>query len=168
MHRTAHSPAAHRGFDASFGPDRQQTASRFSGSVLHQRRAHQIIPGGAHTYAKGDDQYPEGLAPVIDHGHGCRAWDVDGNEYIEFGAGVRSVTLGHAYPRVCRAAQRAMWEGTNFARPHRLELEAAETFLACVPAAQMVKFAKKRQRRDDGGRQAGAGHHRSITRGRLS
>ena len=111
-------------------------------SIAHQKRAHAVIPGAAHTYAKGDDQYAEGLAPVIARGRGCRVWDLDGNEYLEFGAGVRSVTLGHGYPRVCEAAQRAMWDGVNFARPHRLELEAAEAFLRCVPGAEMVKFAK--------------------------
>ena len=110
--------------------------------VEHQRRAHALIPGAAHTYAKGDDQYAADLAPVIDRGHGCRVWDLDGNEFIEFGAGVRSVTLGHGYDRVCRAAQEALWKGVNFARPHRIELEAAEAFLACVPHAEMVKFAK--------------------------
>ena len=35
-------------------------------------RLHAAVPGGAHTYAKGEDQYPENLAPVISHGRG--AW----------------------------------------------------------------------------------------------
>ncbi|MDX1449870.1 MAG: glutamate-1-semialdehyde 2,1-aminomutase, partial [Acidimicrobiia bacterium] len=35
-------------------------------------RLHRAIPGGAHTYARGDDQWPENLAPVIDRGAGCR------------------------------------------------------------------------------------------------
>jgi glutamate-1-semialdehyde 2,1-aminomutase len=34
-------------------------------------RLHALVPGGAHTYAKGDDQYPENLAPVISHGRGA-------------------------------------------------------------------------------------------------
>ena len=64
-----------------------------------------MIPGGAHTYAKGDDQYPE-LAPgFIARGRGCHAWDVDGNEFIEYNMGLRSVTLGHAYPEVIKAAE---------------------------------------------------------------
>ena len=115
---------------------------RLDRSNDHQRRAHAVIPGAAHTYAKGDDQYPAGLAPVIARGAGCRVWDLDGNEYLEFGSGVRSVTLGHAHPRVCRAAQDALWNGVNFARPAAIELETAEAFLRCVPAAEMVKFAK--------------------------
>ncbi len=107
-----------------------------------RRRLHALIPGGAHTYAKGDDQYPEDLAPVIDHGLGCRAWDVDGNAYIEYGMGNRAVTLGHAHPAVLAAAEAAMRRGVNFVRPTVLEAEAAEALLALLPNADMVKFAK--------------------------
>ncbi len=73
-------------------------------------RLHAAIPGGAHTYAKGDDQYPQDLAPVISHGRGAHVWDVDGNEYIEYGSGLRSVSLGHAHPRVLEAVRRS-WTG---------------------------------------------------------
>ncbi|MER5396305.1 glutamate-1-semialdehyde 2,1-aminomutase [Streptomyces sp. NPDC002599] len=105
-------------------------------------RLHAMIPGGAHTYAKGDDQYPDNLAPVISHGSGAHVWDVDGNRYIEYGSGLRSVSLGHAHPRVTEAARRELDRGSNFVRPSILEVEAAERFLATVPTAEMVKFAK--------------------------
>ncbi|HEX6445336.1 MAG TPA: glutamate-1-semialdehyde 2,1-aminomutase [Streptosporangiales bacterium] len=105
-------------------------------------RLHATIPGGAHTYAKGDDQYPEHLAPVISHGRGAHVWDVDGNEYIEYGSGLRAVSLGHAHPRVTEAVRRQLERGANFVRPAAVELEAAERFLATVPTAEMVKFAK--------------------------
>jgi glutamate-1-semialdehyde 2,1-aminomutase len=105
-------------------------------------RLHELIPGGAHTYAKGDDQYPEGLAPVISHGRGARVWDVDGNSYLEYGSGLRSVSLGHAHPRVSEAARREIDRGANFVRPSVVELAAAERFLATVSTAEMVKFAK--------------------------
>lgn len=101
-----------------------------------------MIPGGAHTYAKGDDQYPE-LAPgFIVRGKGCRVWDVDGNEFIEYGMGLRSVTLGHAYEPVLQAAWRQMQLGSNFNRPAAIELECAEKLLSLMPNAEMVKFAK--------------------------
>lgn len=65
----------------------------FHRSKQLQKVNHTVIPGGAHTYAKGDDQYPE-LAPgFIVRGKGCRVWDVDGNQFIEYGRGLRSVTL---------------------------------------------------------------------------
>ncbi|MFD3437092.1 glutamate-1-semialdehyde 2,1-aminomutase [Streptomyces sp. NPDC058685] len=105
-------------------------------------RLHAVIPGGAHTYAKGDDQYPEDLAPVISHGRGAHVWDVDGNRYIEYGSGLRSVSLGHAHPRVVEAVRREIDRGSNFVRPSIVEAEAAERFLATVPTAEMVKFAK--------------------------
>ncbi|MFE2941770.1 glutamate-1-semialdehyde 2,1-aminomutase [Streptomyces sp. NPDC059255] len=105
-------------------------------------RLHALIPGGAHTYAKGDDQYPENLAPVISHGRGAHVWDIDGNRYIEYGSGLRSVSLGHAHPRVTEAVRRELDRGSNFVRPSIVEVEAAERFLATVPTAEMVKFAK--------------------------
>lgn len=111
-------------------------------SRLANERLHAMIPGGAHTYAKGDDQYPAGLAPVISHGRGAHVWDVDGNRYIEYGSGLRSVSLGHAHPRVVEAVRQEIGRGSNFVRPSIVEVEAAERFLATVPTAEMVKFAK--------------------------
>jgi len=106
------------------------------------RRLHDLVPGGAHTYAKGTDQFPEGFAPIMSHGSGSRAWDVDGNEYIEYGIGLRSVTLGHAHPAVVESVRRELSRGTNFGRPSALELEAAEAFLRITGTPEMVKFTK--------------------------
>ena len=102
----------------------------------------ELVPGGSHTYAKGDDQFPEGLAPIMERGSGSHVWDVDGNEYIEWGMGLRAVTLGHGYPAVAEAVAAQITRGTNFVRPSRLELEAAESFLGLVTRAEMVKFTK--------------------------
>ena len=107
-----------------------------------QARLHDLVPGGAHTYARGSDQYPESMAPVLTRGKGCRVWDVDGNQYVEYGMGLRSVTLGHGYEPVVDAVCSAIRDGVNFSRPTVLELAAAEDFLDLVPAADMVKFAK--------------------------
>lgn len=116
--------------------------SRYERSRAHQARAHALIPGGAHTYAKGDDQMPEHMPVVIARGEGGRVWDVDGNAYIEYGMGLRAVTLGHAEPRVTAAASRAMSAGLNFTRPAAIELEAAEALAALIPSAERVKFCK--------------------------
>ncbi|MBH5372014.1 glutamate-1-semialdehyde 2,1-aminomutase [Bradyrhizobium sp. CNPSo 4016] len=105
-------------------------------------RARTAIPGGAHTYAKGDDQYPL-LAPgFISRGSGCHVWDVDGNEFIEYGMGLRAVSLGHGFPAVVNAAVAQMSRGTNFTRPSALEVECAERLIALVPGADMAKFTK--------------------------
>lgn len=115
---------------------------RYRRSIELSARAHAVIPGGCHTYAKGDDQYPL-LAPgFIARGRGCHVWDVDGNEFIEYGMGLRAVTLGHAYPRVVNAVAEALELGTNFTRPAPIEVECAEMLLAEVENAEQVKFAK--------------------------
>src|SRR5690606_23660984 len=115
---------------------------RFARSVAHQREAHRLIPGGCHTYARGDDQLPEWAPVVVARGAGCRVWDLDGNAYVEYGMGLRAVTLGHAEPRVVAAAARALQGGACFSRPSAIEREAAEAFLGLVPGADMVKFCK--------------------------
>ena len=110
-------------------------------SLALRERFHARIPGGAHTYAKGDDQWPEGLAPIIASGSGSHVTDVDGNTYLEFGSGLRSVTLGHAHPGVLDNVTRRIREGQNFTRPALLELEVADR-LAGLVDAEMVKFTK--------------------------
>jgi glutamate-1-semialdehyde 2,1-aminomutase len=112
----------------------------FAASNAHISAVHDLIPGGAHTYAKGDDQYPAGMAPVIEGGAGCRVRDIDGNEYVEYGSGLRSNILGHGFEPVLRAVRRWLDDGVNFVRPHRIELEAAERITDLIPSAEMVKF----------------------------
>ncbi|MGH3331234.1 MAG: glutamate-1-semialdehyde 2,1-aminomutase [Nocardioidaceae bacterium] len=116
--------------------------SSFERSGEAQNRLHEIIPGGAHTYARGSDQYPEDMAPVLVRGRGARVLDLDGNWFVEYGMGLRSVTLGHGYGPVTAAVARAAADGVNFSRPTVWELRAAERFLEQVPGADMVKFTK--------------------------
>ena len=107
-----------------------------------QFASHRLIPGGCHTYAKGDDQFPE-LAPAfIQRGCGCHVWDIDGNEFIEYGMGLRAVTLGHAYPAVLDAVRRQLELGTNFTRPSPIEVECAQAVLAVIEGADQIKFTK--------------------------
>jgi glutamate-1-semialdehyde 2,1-aminomutase len=117
-------------------------ARDFSKSRVLQSKAHRLIPGGAHTYAKGDDQYPEQAPAFIARGKGCHVWDVDGNEFIEYGMGLRAVTLGHAFEPVIQAAYRQMQLGVNFSRPADVEVSLAEVMLDAIDGADMVKFAK--------------------------
>jgi glutamate-1-semialdehyde 2,1-aminomutase len=115
---------------------------RLENSERLRERAHAVIPGGAHTYAKGDDQYPV-LAPgFIARGYGCHVWDVDGNEFIEFGMGNRTVSLGHAFGPVVKAVRGELERGCNFTRPSPIEAACAEQFLRMIWGAEMVKFCK--------------------------
>lgn len=115
---------------------------KFCESKRLQALSHSIIPGGAHTYAKGDDQYPEEMPVFIARGKGCHVWDLDGNEFIEYGMGLRAVTLGHAFEPVVEAASEQMLLGDNFSRPAKIEVDAASFLLRIIDGADMVKFAK--------------------------
>jgi glutamate-1-semialdehyde 2,1-aminomutase len=114
----------------------------FSKSRALRPMAHRLIPGGAHTYAKGDDQFPENAPGFIARGKGCHVWDLDGNEFIEYGMGLRAVTLGHAFDPVVEAAYQQLQLGINFSRPAKIEVDLAEAMLEVIDGADMVKFAK--------------------------
>jgi glutamate-1-semialdehyde 2,1-aminomutase len=105
-------------------------------------RARELIPGGAHTYSKGADQFPFNSPGFIERAQGCRVVDVDGNEYIDWGMGLRSVVLGYSYPRVIEAVEREIAKGPNFLLPSPVEVELAEVLTRLIPSAEMVKFAK--------------------------
>lgn len=115
----------------------------FSKSLELQQRMHDLVPGGCHTYAKGDDQFPVLSPGFINRGQGCYVWDADGNKYVEYGMGCRAVGLGHAFEPVVEAVRRELEFGTNFTRPAPIELHCAEEFLSLVRRADMVKFAKE-------------------------
>lgn len=101
-----------------------------------------MIPGGCHAYAKGDSEYPQLSPGFIVRGEGCHVWDVDGNEFIEYAPGNRSVSLGHAYRPVIEAIADELQRGVNFTRPAEIEVRAAEKILSVLTNAEMVKFCK--------------------------
>lgn len=114
----------------------------FEQSNILRQRASSIIPGGAHTYSKGDDQFPKLSPHSIVKGKGARIWDVDGNEFVDWGMGLTSVLLGHAYPPIIDVIKNELDNGVNFIRPSFIEAELAEIVSEQIPSAEMVKFAK--------------------------
>lgn len=117
-------------------PPLSQQQSAFS------ERAQRLIPGGAHTYSKGDDQLPANAPRAFVRGKGALVWDLDGREYVDWGMGMQSVLLGHAEEAVDNAAVAALRNGQNFSRPSPLEVETAEALLELYPHMEMVKFNK--------------------------
>ncbi len=49
--------------------------------------------------------YPRGYPFVMDHGRGCEVWDVDGNRFLDFAAGIAVASTGHSHPKVVKAIQ---------------------------------------------------------------
>lgn len=132
------------GLMKSFAQDKIQlrTITNFTKSDVYRSKIHDLIPGGAHTYSKGDDQFPQLSPAAIAYGKGSHVWDIDGNEYLDCSMGLTSVGLGHAYAPVVEKIKAELDNGVNFQRPSYLEMEMAEKFLSLVPQHDMVKFAK--------------------------
>ena len=107
-----------------------------------QTRLNRVIPGGAHTYSRGHDQFPTNAPQIMARGLGPRLWDPGGKEYLDYGMGLRAVTLGYANPRVNQAAIHQIENGNTLTRASEVELEAAELITQIIPGAEMVKFAK--------------------------
>jgi glutamate-1-semialdehyde 2,1-aminomutase len=108
----------------------------------YSERLHRVIPGGAHTYSRGDDQYPANAPEILVSGKGAYVTAPDGRVLLDYGMGLRAVTLGYADERVNRAAIRGMEMGVNLTRASVIELEAAERLVGLIDSADMVKFAK--------------------------
>ena len=107
-----------------------------------RQRLHARIPGGAHTYSRGDDQFPSIAPPLLDRGKGAYVWDTHGTRYLDYGMALRAVTIGYADERVNAAAKEQIDKGVNLTRASMVELEAAERICDLIPSAEMVKFAK--------------------------
>jgi 4-aminobutyrate aminotransferase len=69
------------------------------------------LPGPmAKSYIERDQKvispsYPRGYPFVMDHGRGVEVWDVDGNRFLDFAAGIAVASTGHSHPRVVKAIQ---------------------------------------------------------------
>lgn len=111
------------------------------GDALNER-LHEIIPGGSHTYSKGEDQFPRRSPKLMARAQGAYCWDMDGNRYIDWAMGNRVIILGHGHPAVNDAVKRQIDLGLNFTRPGILEYELAEYLVDLLPVAEMVKFGK--------------------------
>lgn len=72
------------------------TSRSFTHSNRLQARLHELVPGGA-PYLRARIRSVSRRYAVLVRGQGARVWDVDGNEFIEYGMGLRSVVLGHGY-----------------------------------------------------------------------
>jgi glutamate-1-semialdehyde aminotransferase len=115
----------------------------FDRSMAMLDRARRSIPGASQTLSKGADMFVEGAYPVfLQRGRGCRVWDVDGGEYIDYLLGLASITLGYAYPAVTEAVGRQLAEGSIFSLPHPLEVEVAERLIEVIPCAEKARFLK--------------------------
>lgn len=108
----------------------------------YKNRLLRAIPGGAHTYSRGFDQFPENAPQILKRGEGSYVFDDKNQQYLDYGMALRSVNLGYANKRVNQAAFRQIEFGNSLTRPSMIELEAAELLIDLIDSVDMVKFTK--------------------------
>ena len=97
----------------------------------------ELFPSGG----PGHDGYVADPFPIsIARGQGSRKWDVDGNEYIDYGMGSASLLLGHAHPEVVEALVQAAPHGSHYGGPVETMLEWGERVHQLIPCAEKIRF----------------------------
>jgi glutamate-1-semialdehyde 2,1-aminomutase len=110
--------------------------------MSYTNRLQKVIPGGAHTYSRGADQFPANAPEILSRGKGAYVYDSRGVPYLDYGMALRAVAIGYAEEEIDEAAIREIRNGNNLTRPSLIELEAAELFTGLIDSVDMVKFTK--------------------------
>ena len=77
---------------------------------------------------------------VMDHGKGAQVWDVDGNRYIDFSAGIAVNSTGHSHPEVVKAIQEQAEKFIHISSDyyHELMVRVAERIDEIAPMKEDV------------------------------
>ena len=111
------------------------TSQRPAARELYDR-ARQLLAGGV-----GHDLRHNAIAPTyVDHALGSRKWDVDGNEYIDYGMGNAALLVGHAHPVVLDAVREVIGRGLHFGNDHPAMIDWAQLIHDLVPSAEKIRF----------------------------
>ncbi|MDC0833974.1 glutamate-1-semialdehyde 2,1-aminomutase [Geitlerinema sp. CS-897] len=101
--------------------------------------AQKLMPGGVSSPVRAFKSVG-GQPVVFDRVRGAYAWDVDGNQYIDYVGTWGPAICGHAHPDVIGALHDALDKGTSFGAPCYLENVLAEMVIDAVPSIEMVRF----------------------------
>ncbi len=112
----------------------------FVNSSILFAKARELMPGGVNSPVRAFKAV--GGCPVfISRGEGCRLYDVDNNEYIDYVCSWGPLILGHRYPHVTSALERCLHEvGTSFGTPTELENALAAKIVEALPSVEMVRL----------------------------
>jgi glutamate-1-semialdehyde 2,1-aminomutase len=110
-------------------------------NVMWVGRFRNAIPWGSSTCSKAPRLLPDEPAVIV-RGKGCRVWDADVKEYIDYRNGLGPVTLGYSFPEVDKAVKEQLDKGIVFGHPSPIECEVAEMLKDIVPCAEKVRFLK--------------------------
>src|SRR6266567_4464018 len=96
----------------------------------------QVFPGGV-TH---DTRHATPFPIFVKRAAGCRKWDVDGNEIIDYVSGHGALLLGHSHPLIVSAVRAQIEMGTHFGASHELEVKWGRMVQRLIPSAERVRF----------------------------
>ena len=99
----------------------------------------QYIPGGVNSPVRAF-RAVGGQPFFVNKASGCKVWDVDGNEYIDYVGTWGPAILGHAHAKIIKAVQAAAENGTSFGIPSPFEVAMARLICSLVPSVQKVRM----------------------------
>ncbi|MCS7385384.1 MAG: aspartate aminotransferase family protein [archaeon GB-1867-005] len=99
-------------------------------------RAKKVFPAGVSYAIRFFEPHPFYVAKT----KGCRVYDVDGNEFVDYWMGHGALILGHNHPLMVKAVKEAAEIGTHFGLAHEYEVKYAEQVVKMIPSAEMVRF----------------------------
>jgi glutamate-1-semialdehyde 2,1-aminomutase len=102
-------------------------------------RAQQVIPGGVNSPVRAFRSVG-GTPRFMERGNGCRIYDADGHEYIDYVGSWGPLILGHRPAPVLDAIREVLEIGTSFGAPTEREIELAELIRTLVPSAEVVRL----------------------------
>jgi len=100
----------------------------------------QCIPGGVNSPVRAF-RAVGGQPFFVNKAKGCRVWDVDGNELIDYVGTWGPAILGHAHPKIIAAVKAAAELGTSFGIPNPHEVTMAKLIRALVPSVEKVRMS---------------------------
>lgn len=102
-------------------------------------KANRLLVGGGQGHKRPGKVH--GRYPIYAvRGEGCRFWDADGNEYIDYLCAYGPMLLGYGNAKVDAAVKAQIDQGMIFNIHHPSELELAETLCELIPSCEMVSF----------------------------
>ena len=108
-------------------------------SLKIYEEATKYIPGGVNSPVRAFKSV--GLDPVfIDRAEGCKIYDVDGNEYIDYICSWGPLMLGHSPKEIVDGIEEVVKKGTSYGVPTAIEVDMAKLIVEAYPAIDQVRM----------------------------
>ncbi|HEY2861736.1 MAG TPA: aminotransferase class III-fold pyridoxal phosphate-dependent enzyme, partial [Terracidiphilus sp.] len=115
------------------------TAMSHARSQSLQQRAERYFPGGVNSPVRAF-RAVGGQPPFIQSAQGAYITDADGNRYVDYVGSWGPMILGHAFPPVVEAIERAARNSASFGASTAAEADLAQRISACYPAMEKMRF----------------------------